>query len=159
MQDRFLRCLIYRQSQLNFGWTEEHGARLDQIAAEDHSYIATATERARREKHSVSRAYQFRTKRTHESKRRLWGCQENLSTTISRTWPSSPQTSSPRTSSIATRPTIMLGTTMVLSASTRRQAGSGTTLSKHQALLPQDGNRLRGDSHLHGHRHQSGCER
>ena len=50
----------------------------------------------------------------------------------------------------------LLGTTKVRSASTRTQAGSGTPLSKHQALLPQDGNRLRGGSLLHGHRHQSG---
>ena len=49
IQDRFLGCLTYRQSQLNIGWTEDHCARLDQIAADDHSYIATAAERARRE--------------------------------------------------------------------------------------------------------------
>ena len=48
-RDRFLRCPIYRQSQLDIGWTEVHCARLDEIAAEDHSYIATAAERARRE--------------------------------------------------------------------------------------------------------------
>ena len=50
----------------------------------------------------------------------------------------------------------LLGTTEARSASTRRQAGSGTTLSKHQVLLPQDGNRLRGGSLLHGHRHLRG---
>ena len=44
-----MRCCIYRQSQLDIGWTEDHCARLDEIAAEDHSYIATAAERARRE--------------------------------------------------------------------------------------------------------------
>ena len=46
---RFLSCLTCRQSQLNIGWTEEHCTRLDEIAAEDHSYIATVAERARRE--------------------------------------------------------------------------------------------------------------
>ena len=49
LQDRFLRCPIYRQSHLNIGWTEEHCARLDETAAKDRSYIATAAERARRE--------------------------------------------------------------------------------------------------------------
>ena len=49
IQDRFLRCPLHRQSQLNIGWSEEHCARLDDIAAEDHSHIATAAERARRE--------------------------------------------------------------------------------------------------------------
>ena len=49
IRDRFLRCLVSRPSQMNIGWTEEHCARLDEIAAEDHSYIATAAERARRE--------------------------------------------------------------------------------------------------------------
>ena len=53
----------------------------------------------------------------------------------------------------------LLGMAKLRSASTRRQAGSGATLGKHQALLPQDGNRLRGGNLLHGHRHQSGVER
>ena len=42
-------CFTHRQSQLNIGWTEVHCARLDEISAGDHSYIATAAERARRE--------------------------------------------------------------------------------------------------------------
>ena len=49
IRDIFLRCRVYRQSQLDIGWTEDHCARLDEIAAEDHSYIASAAERARRE--------------------------------------------------------------------------------------------------------------
>ena len=32
-QDRFFRCPIYRQSQLEIGWTEDHCARLGEIAA------------------------------------------------------------------------------------------------------------------------------
>ena len=44
IRGRFLRCLINRQSQLEIGWTEDHCARLDEIAAEDHSYIAAAAE-------------------------------------------------------------------------------------------------------------------
>ena len=51
------------------------------------------------------------------------------------------------------------GTTKVRSASTRKQAGGGTTLSQQQALLFWDGNRLRGGSLLHGHRHQNGSDR
>ena len=34
---------------MDIGWTEDHCARLDAIAAEDPSYIATEVERARRE--------------------------------------------------------------------------------------------------------------
>ena len=49
----------------------------------------------------------------------------------------------------------LLGTSKVRSASTQRQAGSGMTLSQQQALLRLDGNRLRGGSLLHGHRHQN----
>ena len=49
MLDRFLIRVSYRQSQIDIKWTEEHCARLDEIAAEDHSYIATAAERTRRE--------------------------------------------------------------------------------------------------------------
>ena len=56
IRDRFLRCLIYRQFKLDIGWTEDHCARLDEIAAEDHSYIATAAERARCENTWGSRA-------------------------------------------------------------------------------------------------------
>ena len=46
---RFLKSPRYRESQINIGWTEDHCARLDEIAAEDHSNIASAAERARRE--------------------------------------------------------------------------------------------------------------
>ena len=42
MQDRFLRCPIYRKSQLDIGWTDKHSERLNEIAAEDHFYIAAA---------------------------------------------------------------------------------------------------------------------
>ena len=49
VQDRCLNCPICRQSQLNIGCTEEHCQKLDEIAAEDHSYVATTAERARRE--------------------------------------------------------------------------------------------------------------
>ena len=44
----------------------------------------------------------------------------------------------------------------LLGATTQRQAGNGTTLSHKQALLHRNGNRLRGGSLLHGHRHQYG---
>ena len=42
----FLNSPRYRQAQIE---TEEHCARLDEIAAEDHSCIARAAERTRRE--------------------------------------------------------------------------------------------------------------
>ena len=42
-------ALFIERSQMDIGWTEDHCARLDEIAAEDHSYIATAAERHRRE--------------------------------------------------------------------------------------------------------------
>ena len=45
--DRFLKSLRYRKSQLNIGWNEEFCARYDAIAVEDHSCIATASERLR----------------------------------------------------------------------------------------------------------------
>ena len=38
----------YRQAQIDIGWTEEHCARLDEIAAEDHFFFATAAERTKR---------------------------------------------------------------------------------------------------------------
>ena len=87
IQDRFLRCLIYRQSQLDIGWTEEHCARLEEIAAEDHSYVATAAERTRRENTWVLvlnssgpkkdlatqwiQSYPCKTKRSQETQRSL----------------------------------------------------------------------------------------
>ena len=47
--DRYLHSPRYRQSQIDIGLTEEHYARLDAIAAEDHSCVAPAVERTRRE--------------------------------------------------------------------------------------------------------------
>ena len=49
-----------------------------------------------------------------------------------------------------------LGTMKALCVSTQRQADGGTTRSHQQALLPRDGKRLRGGNLLHGHRHQDG---
>ena len=49
MLDRFLNSPRYRQSQINIGWNEEHCARYGAIGAEDHSFLATASERFRRE--------------------------------------------------------------------------------------------------------------
>ena len=47
--DRFLNTLRCRESQTNIGCDEEHCARYDAIAAEDHTFVATAAERFRRE--------------------------------------------------------------------------------------------------------------
>ena len=41
-----LEMPFYRPSQLDIGWIEDHCARLDETAAENHSCIATAAERA-----------------------------------------------------------------------------------------------------------------
>ena len=49
IRDRFLKYPIYRRSQIDIERTEEHCAHPDEIAAEDHSYIATAAEGARHE--------------------------------------------------------------------------------------------------------------
>ena len=49
MLDRFLKSPRYRESQINIGWDEEHCARYDAIASEDHSFLATAAQRFRRE--------------------------------------------------------------------------------------------------------------
>ena len=43
-----------------------------------------------------------------------------------------------------------------LSVSTQRRAGGGTNRFHQHALLPRDGNCLRGGNLLHGHRHQVG---
>ena len=47
--DRFLNSPGYRESHSKIGWNEDHCARYDAISAEDHSFIATAAERFRRE--------------------------------------------------------------------------------------------------------------
>ena len=47
--DRFLNSPRHRKSQTAIGWDEDFCARYDTIAAEDHSYIATQTERSRNE--------------------------------------------------------------------------------------------------------------
>ena len=77
IRDRFLKCLIYRRSQLDLGlcttgWDCSRGPFL---------------QRTRREKHLGSRAEQFRTERTHESKRRLSVGDKNSRTLKSRIWP------------------------------------------------------------------------
>ena len=50
----------------------------------------------------------------------------------------------------------LLGTMKALNVSIQRRAGGGATRIHQQALLPRDGNRLRGGSLLHGHRHPMG---
>ena len=118
--------------------------RLDEIAAEDHSHIATAAKRARRENtwvlvldSSGPNGHMNQREDYEEAKKT---CQQ----LFSRIGPSSPQTSSSRTSSIATRPTICLARRRLGARPPEDMLEWGTTLSKDQALLPQDGNRLRG---------------
>ena len=49
-----------------------------------------------------------------------------------------------------------LGTMKALSVSTHRRAGGGTPRTHQQALLPREGNRLRGGNLLRGGKHQVG---
>ena len=76
--DRYLNCPIYRASQIQIGWDEEHCARSDAIAAEDHSYIATAEESVKR------RTQQLSEKRSDGLTRRLRRCHQKQRTTIQR---------------------------------------------------------------------------
>ena len=50
--ERLLKSLRFQESQINIGWTEEHCARLDAIAAEAHVNNAP-TNTARTELHSM----------------------------------------------------------------------------------------------------------
>ena len=50
MLARFENGSIYRESQLAIGWDEAFCAHYDEMAKEDHSYVAAAEERKRREK-------------------------------------------------------------------------------------------------------------
>ena len=50
MLARFENGSIYRESQLAIGWDEAFFAHYDEEAKEDHSYVAAAEERKRREK-------------------------------------------------------------------------------------------------------------
>ena len=138
-----MRCPTYRQSQLDIGWTEDYCARLDEIAAEDHSYVATAAERARRENTWVVVLHSSGPNGSVNQREDYVEGQENLSTTISRIWSKSPQTSTSRTSSIATRPTICLERRR---SGARRPEDRLEVVRKHQFLLPQDGNHLRGNN-------------
>ena len=46
---RFQSCEIYRSSQTNIRWAEEFSRRLNDLAQEDHPYLATRQERERYE--------------------------------------------------------------------------------------------------------------
>ena len=75
----------YRQSLIDIGWTEEHCARWDKIAAEDHSFFATAAERIRRENTqvlvlnisglngSMNQGEDYQAKRINERKYQVFG--------------------------------------------------------------------------------------
>ena len=44
IHDRFQRDLVYRDSQLKIGWTEEKCIEMDKLAQEDHSYCPSSEE-------------------------------------------------------------------------------------------------------------------
>ena len=48
--DRWHKDDKYRKSWSDVGWTEEQTIHYDEIALEDHSYVATRLERSRNEK-------------------------------------------------------------------------------------------------------------
>ena len=148
IQDRFLRCPIHRQSQLNIGWSEEHCARLDDIAAEDHSHIATAAERARRENTWVLMLVSSAMNQRED-------CEENkkLCERLHQESGQAHHRLHPR--QVRSRPDEPFAWQKVRNASNQRQAGSGSAHSQQQALLLKESNRLRGGNLLHGHRHQS----
>ena len=131
---------------MNIGWTEEHCARLDEIASEDHSCVSTAAERARREntwflvRHSSGPNGPVNQREDYEEAEKT--CQRLC------------QESGQAHHKLHPREQVR---SLPNQPSTRRQAKSGTTLSKRQFFLPlQDGNHLRGGSLHHGHRHQRG---
>ena len=137
-----MRCFIYRQSQLDIGWTELV-SRLDEIAAEDHSNIATAAERARRENTWVLVLDSSGPNGPMKPRKIANVYVENLAK-LTTDFILESKFKCDQTNHL-------LRTTKVRSASTQRQAGSGLTLSQEQTLLPQGGTRLHGGSHRHQH--------
>ena len=142
-------CSICRQSQVDIVWSEDHCAPLDEVAAEDLSYIATAVERGRREntrglvlKSSGPNGSMQQREDSQEAKRIKNVYIKNHLAKL--------------TTDFIDQTNNLLGTTKVWSASTQRQAWSCTTLSQQQALLPRDSHRVRGGSLLHGPLHQNG---
>ena len=129
IQDWFLRCLIHRQSQLDIGWTEGHCARLDEVAAEDLSYIATAAERARRANTCVlvlNSSGPNRPINQREDHQEAKSSRERLHQESGQAHHILlPQ----KASSSATRPAICLARRRFGAPSTQRQAWSGTTFS------------------------------
>ena len=47
IHDRFLRHPVYRESQLEIGWTEQQCKEWDELAKEDHTYRLTPKEKKR----------------------------------------------------------------------------------------------------------------
>ena len=146
--DRFLNSPRYRGSLTKIGWDEERCARNDAIAAEDHSYFATAAERFRRENAWV---FVLTARWTNVVKTTTKPSKSKSDNTKSMV--KVRQDVIPVNKLVTTRWTIRLAQ---WSESTPKLDGGGTSRIHQQALLPQDGNRLRGGILLHGHRHQIG---
>ena len=125
IQDRFLRCATYRQSQLNIGWTEEHCARLDEIDAEGRAYIDTAAERARRENTWILELNSSGPNGPMNQREDYKEAKKNVNVYIKKSGHAHHRLHLRK--QVRSR---LLGTTKVRSASTQRQAVSGTTLSQ-----------------------------
>ena len=124
--DGFLNTSSYRKSQTAIGWDKELCARFDPIAAEDHSYIATTAERSRNENSwKLVRTLWINetiTKKLKEVKRDSMRSMERAT----------PE-SIPKIKFDNDEVNILLGPKKVLSVSTPKRFGGGTTI--HQQAL------------------------
>ena len=67
IHDRFLRDLVYRESQLVIGWTEQKCKERDELAHEDHIYHLTPEEKKRYQGQLLSNLEQSRQKWAYET--------------------------------------------------------------------------------------------
>ena len=127
---------------------------MNEIAAEGHSCITTAAERTRRENTWV---FVLNSSGPNDPMNQLEDYQE-AKRIKERLFQESGQKKDfiPGSKFDSDHINHSLGTMKALSASTQRQAGGGTTRIHQEALLPRDGNRLRGGNLLRGGKHQAG---
>ena len=64
--DRFLRDLVYRESQLAIGWSEQQCKEWDELAKEDHTYKHTRG-KEKKQRTMVSYLERSRQKRAYET--------------------------------------------------------------------------------------------
>ena len=152
IRGRFLKCPIFDDHSWTWGWTEDHCARLEEIAAEDHSNIATAAERARRENTWVlvlSSSGPNGPMNQREDYREAMRSEERLHQESGHANPRL----HPR-EQVRQRPDQPCA--WHDEGSERVDPKTGWRWYHHQAPLPRNGNRLRGGNLLRGGRHQVG---